>query len=471
MSPALSLQAFAPVVAERMLNSVAAGLVITMLAWLLLRVSKHQSANTRFAVWFGALLVTVLLPAAGTINYASLTSSGYSARPPIVISSTWAYYGFGLWAVIAGLALMRVGQALWQLQKLRRRCTGIDVRELHPVVQQTLEKFGLQRSVKVCVGQDLQVPSAIGFFRPVVVLPAWALRELSPAELNAILLHELAHLQRWDDWTNLAQKILRALLFFHPAVWWIENKLSLEREMACDDLVVENTADAHTYAKCLVAVAEKSFLWRQFALAQAAVSRMRQTSLRVTRILDASRANSTRVWKPAFVLLAGIALACFLALPHTPRLVAFTNAPLETLSASVANPAGLSGSNPDSRHAITPAAQTKLGPRLFVSGRPDARLTTPAGKRVASRARAVTNTLAPPNMQAGFEFPPSAAARLASAAQAGGDAAPPASVWVVVQSQEFGRSGSVRWTVCVWRITRLNPDGPSAEGRIPAKKI
>ena len=64
------------------------------------------------------------------------------------------------------------------------------------------------------------------------------MQELSTLELNAILLHELAHLRRRDDWTNLIQKIVGALLFFHPAVWWIEKKLALEREMACDDLVL-----------------------------------------------------------------------------------------------------------------------------------------------------------------------------------------------------------------------------------------
>ena len=118
--------------------------------------------------------------------------------------------------------------------------------------------------------------------KPLVVIPSWATRELSPAEFNTVLLHELAHLGRWDDWTNLAQKVLGALLFFHPAIWWIEKKLALEREMACDDLVLAKTASPRAYAECLVSLAEKNLLQRGIALAQAAVG----LSLRRDELLE-----------------------------------------------------------------------------------------------------------------------------------------------------------------------------------------
>ena len=155
----------------------------------------------------------------------------------------------------------------------------------------------------LCVSDRLRVPTAIGFTKPLVVIPSWTMRELSAAELNTILLHELAHLRRRDDWTNLVQKILGALLFFHPAVWWIEKKLALEREMACDDLVLARTTSPRAYAECLVSLAEKSFLRRGLALAQAAVDRLRNVSLRVAQILDVNRPRATRVWRPAPVLV------------------------------------------------------------------------------------------------------------------------------------------------------------------------
>jgi Zn-dependent protease with chaperone function len=172
----------------------------------------------------------------------------------------------------------------------------------------------------------VRVPTAIGFFKPLVVIPSWALHELSTSELNSILIHELAHLRRRDDWTNLAQQILKALFFFHPAVWWIQNQLTLEREMACDDAVLAETTNPRGYAQCLVSVAEKSFMRRGVALAQAIVNRMRQTSLRVSRILDVNRCGATRVWKPALYSVATFFVVCLVSLPHAPELVAFEDA-------------------------------------------------------------------------------------------------------------------------------------------------
>ena len=117
------------------------------------------------------------------------------------------------------------------------------------------------------------------------------MQELSADELNQIVLHELAHLRRRDDWTNLAQKMVKALFFFHPAVWWIEQKMSLEREMACDDAVMAETASPRAYAECLAHLAEKTLIQRGVALAQAALGRIRQTSLRVAQILDGNRSS------------------------------------------------------------------------------------------------------------------------------------------------------------------------------------
>ena len=126
-----------------------------------------------------------------------------------------------------------------------------------------------------------------------VVFPTWALSEIPTAELNAILLHELAHLRRYDDWTNLAQKLVKAILFFHPAVWFIESRLTLEREMACDDAVLAASYSPRAYAESLVGLAEKSFLRRGIQLAQAAVSHVQQLKLRLAEIL---RRDQVRQW-------------------------------------------------------------------------------------------------------------------------------------------------------------------------------
>jgi len=153
------------------------------------------------------------------------------------------------------------------------------------------------------------------------------MRELPPEDLNVILLHEFAHLRRGDDWTNLIQKIVRSLFFFHPAVWWIENRLSVEREMACDDAVLAQTANPHAYATCLVSLLEKSLAHRGWTMAQAAVHRAHEASLRLAQILNKNRPAATKVWSPALGIAGVFSVLCLVAAPQAPRLVAFDHPP------------------------------------------------------------------------------------------------------------------------------------------------
>src|SRR5208283_3690698 len=132
-----------------------------------------------------------------------------------------------------------------------------------------------------------------------------------------------AHLRHWDDWTNLVQKCVRALFFFHPAVWWIENRLSVEREMACDDVVVAQTANPAGYASCLVSLLERSLAGRGWAMAQAIVHRARETSMRLARILDPKRTVATRISKPALGLVGAFTVLCLAMLPNTPQVISF----------------------------------------------------------------------------------------------------------------------------------------------------
>ena len=346
----LPLQTVAQISVERILNALPEGFLIALFVWALLRVLPRQNSGTRFAVWFLALLTVAALPVLGAFGEGQammLMTSGMSApvsgslRPAIAIPGRWALFVFLAWALGACAAMIRLASGLWHLRRLRRSCTAIVAADLHPAVRKTVEAIVASRSVEsrfverrasppvpprpqpvdgqgrpslhrsksvtVATSECVRVPAAIGFWRRTIVLPAWALRELPPEDLNVILLHEFAHLRRGDDWTNLIQKIVRALFFFHPAVWWIENRLSVEREMACDDAVLAETANPHGYATCLVSLLEKSLAHRRAhrlvdkrrSMAQAAVDRAREAALRLAQILDTKRPVATRVWKPA----------------------------------------------------------------------------------------------------------------------------------------------------------------------------
>lgn len=352
----LAMQTVAEISVERILNALPEGLLIAFFAWVLLRVLRKQNSGTRFAVWFLALMTVAALPMFGSLfgsfGGARLIpgiSSGMAwgnLRPAITISSHWALFVFVVWVLGASVAMMRLLTGLWHLRKLRRSCTPIVVENLDPLVRKTVDticasksaSISTAKSITVATSEQVRVPAAIGLWNRTIVVPAWALRELPPNDLNVILLHEFAHLRRGDDWTNLIQKIVRALFFFHPAVWWIENRLSVEREMACDDAVLAETANPRGYASCLVSLLEKSLAQRGWSMAQAAVHRAHEASLRLAQILDTNRPVATRVWKPALGMVGVFSMVCLMALPHTPEFVAFDRGTLsnpETHSAHV----------------------------------------------------------------------------------------------------------------------------------------
>jgi hypothetical protein len=311
------------------------------------------------------------------------------------------------------------------------------------------------RGAEVRVSEDVRVPTAVGFFKPLVVIPSWALQELSSSELNSVLIHELEHLRRWDDWTNLAQKILAAIFFFHPAVWWMDRKLALEREMACDDAVVAQTADRHAYAACLVRVAEKSLLRRGMALAQAVVGRVGQTTVRITQILGGSGQPSKRAWKPAFSLLAaGSLVGVLLLMTQMPPLVSF-----QPEMPSVAANAGAKPSTPLLKYdsgvsnghlvlAHLPAHATMIRPRQTVQ------------PKAVNAASASTNAQAR-MIQAHQEL-----VQVLNVT----DPAPYAFL-VVVQSEQFGEFGPSLWTICIWHVDAAGQLQLSSRQTVSAKKI
>ena len=327
----------------------------------------------------------------------------------------------------------------------------------------------------MCTSERVRTPAAIGFFKPAIIFPPWTLQELSPAELNAVLLHELAHLRRWDDWTNLAQEILRALFFFHPAFWWIGRGLALEREMACDDFVLASNSNPRAYAQCLVSVAEKSFLRRGLALAQAVAGRMQQTTQRVMRILDGDRPAATRIYKPALGLVAAFSAVCLIALPYAPKLVSFDASSAgfsESASRGVATPAldSLQGAKmiPAALHmpGRIPRAQryfaaNSIRPRPASSIR-EAFTTTVRRQRMslclgANLRRGVNSPrMIDAKMVDAKKIDPKTIDANASTSNFGDDVSSPKAMLLVIQTEAVDNNGQI-WSISIMRLTVFHP--------------
>lgn len=147
---------------------------------------------------------------------------------------------------------------------------------------------------------------AIGFWRPLVLLPAAWLVELSPGVLEAIVAHELAHLRRHDLWINLAQRCIETLLFYHPAVWWLSKRIRVERELCCDELAVDATGRRVEYASALELVARKRLASPRLLLAAPIGGESKMNLLyRVRHVLGLAPApEPTRLWPVGLIMLA-----------------------------------------------------------------------------------------------------------------------------------------------------------------------
>jgi len=128
-------------------------------------------------------------------------------------------------------------------------------------------RMGIQRTVTLMESALIDVPSVIGWFKPIVLVPVAFLGSMPPDQIEAILAHELAHVRRCDYFVNLLQIVIETLLFYHPAVRWISRALREERENCCDDIAISVAGDKVTYVSALASLAERSLLLSTVAMA------------------------------------------------------------------------------------------------------------------------------------------------------------------------------------------------------------
>ncbi|MEM9656881.1 MAG: M56 family metallopeptidase [Planctomycetota bacterium] len=211
---------------------------------------------------------------------------------------------------MCGVALL----SLWQLcgwigiLRLRRSATECPSGPIESIARQLIEKMRIKASVRIRQSVRVHAPMVIGWLKPIVLLPIGILAELSPAELESILAHELAHVRRRDYLANLLQTALETVFFYHPAVWWISRRIRLEREHCCDDAAVQACGSRVDLSAALTKAAAARVDAR---LAVAAAGRPSQALRRVQRLLGAEpqRRELPQASAAAALVLLGLTLA------------------------------------------------------------------------------------------------------------------------------------------------------------------
>ena len=145
----------------------------------------------------------------------------------------------------------------WRFAR-KLRSTGLSPapNQITELTRRLATQLKVHRSVQVMQSAIAQVPMVVGYFKPVILVPASALTNLTVTELESILRHELAHVRRHDALVNFLQTVLETVLFFHPCVWWISRRVRIERENCCDDLAASDPAQAISLAKALLRLEE-----------------------------------------------------------------------------------------------------------------------------------------------------------------------------------------------------------------------
>jgi beta-lactamase regulating signal transducer with metallopeptidase domain len=299
----------------------------------------------------------------------------------------------GVFSAVAALRMALLIRRLYQLQRLKAGSMPAR-QEVEDLFQRLTRQLALGRRVLLRVSPVQRSPVVLGFLPPMVLLPASEAARPDTAGTEQILRHELAHVQRGDDWANLIQHCIQAAFFFHPAVWWISRRLVLEREIACDDHVLEQGGRRRAYALLLAELAHRITRCPPWPV-PGAFSNKSQLTQRINMILDTRRNTSPRLAKTrlGFIMSAAAVLAV-LALYSAPRLVlaqaqtAVTGvSPLSTLAASAGTANELAGVLPPQPVAEVALVESEpdtpsipdedSGPR-FKPGRPGAYARQPA---------------------------------------------------------------------------------------------
>jgi ankyrin repeat protein/beta-lactamase regulating signal transducer with metallopeptidase domain len=224
-----------------------------------------------------------------------------------------------LWLMgILALLLRYLGQLIY-VQRLKHYGVAPFPAKWQETCARLEKQLQLSKKVKYLESLRVSTPLTIGWLKPVVLFPIGLAARLSPAEVEVILLHELAHIKRNDYFFNVLQSLATILFFYHPATHWMARLLDEERENCCDDLVVELTGQQDQYASTLIYLQEQKFKTMKTALA--ITGKKSSFSSRIMRLINQSFPSVNRFregFVTALILVGGLTFLTAASVKTTP---------------------------------------------------------------------------------------------------------------------------------------------------------
>ncbi len=229
-----------------------------------------------------------------------------------------------VWLIGTPLTFLLLATGLIGSNRLRQQCTLLTEGPVFEACERLRTTLAVSQRVGIAINERIATPLLIGIVRPLILLPPAALTGWSPDELEMVLLHELAHVRRWDNLVNFGQRLVESLLFFHPAVWWVSRCVRRDREECCDAVVVARTEKPQAYAELLVTLATPTSPLASLAMAQHPLAG------RIRRILhlEEEKMLITRSTLGLVGLFFAALLGIVLWQPATPTIAQETNTPV-----------------------------------------------------------------------------------------------------------------------------------------------
>lgn len=355
------------------------GCSVALVTAIVLQCLRRASSQARYLVCCASLSIVLVQPLISTalrvpssLPVLTVTAPMPALQPPASSVVPWDSLLLLLWGAWLLAHVWRIAIAMMASQRTRARCASFPQALEHRLRHWTRVRHS-GRPTKLVVSDDVRAAGVVGCGSPIIAVAPSLMENLGDDDLDRVVLHEWAHVQRRDDVANLLQVVLHAVAGWHPAIWWLERQLHAERENACDELAMAQTGSAKAYAECLVRIAGLASARRDVVPVLGALSSASVVQ-RVRRIVS-RKGGVSRTWSRAG---ATMAIALLIVLSLVVGSLRFVEA---AVSAQTSAPPPLVESTPEQTVIQRPAPVV----RVPVSrARAAAQATTATADRAAS---------------------------------------------------------------------------------------